>query len=58
VCQSQIGPDELEIVDLTEFGSFKAQIEHLRGVWSEEREAERQEQGALSATRRVRHASP
>jgi hypothetical protein len=41
VRQSQIGPDELEIVDLDEFDSFEAQIAHLRGVWTKEREAER-----------------
>lgn len=35
VRQSQIGPDELEIVDLTEFDSFEAQIVHLRGTLSD-----------------------
>ncbi len=34
VRQSHIGPDELEIVDLSEFASFEAQIAHLRGAWS------------------------
>ena len=32
VRQSQIGPDELEIIDLTGFDSFEAQIAHVRGV--------------------------
>jgi hypothetical protein len=32
VRQSQIGPDELEVVDLTGFDSFAAQITHLRGA--------------------------
>ena len=36
VRQSQIGPDELEIVDLTEFDSFEAQIVHLRGAMAED----------------------
>lgn len=35
VRQSQIGPDELEIVDLTEFDSFEAQIVHLRRTMAE-----------------------
>ena len=30
VRQSQIGPDDLEVIDLTRFDSFEAQIEHLR----------------------------
>ena len=30
VRQSQIGPDELEIIDLSEFASFEAQMVHLR----------------------------
>lgn len=33
VRQSQIGPDELEVVDLTGFDSFEAQIAHLRDAW-------------------------
>ena len=36
VRQSQIGPDELEIVDLSEFDSFEAQIVHLRGALAED----------------------
>lgn len=33
VRQSQIGPDELEVVDLTRFDDFEAQIAHLRDAW-------------------------
>jgi hypothetical protein len=33
VRQSQIGPDELEVVDLSPFVTFEAQILHLRGAW-------------------------
>ena len=36
VRQSQIGPDELEIVDLTEFDTFEAQLVQLRGAMAEE----------------------
>ena len=32
VRQSQIGPDELEVVDLSGFDTFEAQIEYLRGA--------------------------
>jgi hypothetical protein len=32
VRQSQIGPDELEIVDLTSFTTLEAQIEYLRAA--------------------------
>ncbi len=38
VRQSQIGPDELEVIDLTCFDSFEAQIEHLREACSVKRE--------------------
>ncbi len=34
VRQSRIGPDELEVVDLTGFDSFEAQIAHLRDAGS------------------------
>lgn len=34
VRQSQIGPDELEVVDLTRFDTFEAQIAHLREAWN------------------------
>jgi hypothetical protein len=39
VRQSQIGPDELEIVDLTSFTTLEAQIEHVRAAQSGERAA-------------------
>lgn len=39
VRQSQIGPEELEVVDLSGFDSFAAQIAHLRDVWSVRNEA-------------------
>jgi hypothetical protein len=51
VRQSQIGPDELEIVDLTEFDSFEAQIEHLRVAGSGQRAESSGEKAAASGER-------
>jgi len=31
VRQSQIGPDELDVINLTEFATFEEQLTHLRG---------------------------
>jgi hypothetical protein len=55
VRQSQIGPDELEIVDLTELESFEAQIEHLRGAESGERAMGSGQQAAENAKSGAQH---